>query len=117
MKPGFPVKTALAVLTFAALILIPQVAPALKDYKSLDPRNISALFDFPLRKTAEEPDANPLASPAQMDELRARRMAALMPKNLIDPTHTLDHFYASLLKGEGTRVVHYGDSPTTADLI
>jgi lysophospholipase L1-like esterase len=117
MKPGFPVKTALAVLTFAVLILIPQVAPALKDYKSLDPRNVLSLFDFPLRKTGEEPAANPLASPAQMDELRARRMAALMPKNLIDPTHTLDHFYESLLKGQGTRIVHYGDSPTTADLI
>ena len=29
----------------------------------------------------------------------------------------LDHFYAALLKGEGVHIIHYGDSPTTADLI
>jgi lysophospholipase L1-like esterase len=112
-----PVKTALTVLTFVALILLPQVAPALKNYKSLDPKNVASLFDFPLRKMPEDPEANPLASPAQMDEMRARRLAAIMPKNLVDPTHTLDHFYESLLKGEGVRIIHYGDSPTTADLI
>jgi lysophospholipase L1-like esterase len=40
-----------------------------------------------------------------------------VPKNLEDPGHELDHFYRALLKGGITRVVHYGDSPTTADLI
>jgi lysophospholipase L1-like esterase len=35
----------------------------------------------------------------------------------MDPGHTLDHFYEALEKGGVTRVLHYGDSPTTADLI
>src|SRR5262245_43495647 len=39
------------------------------------------------------------------------------PPNLIDPQHSLDHFYRALLKGGTVRVVHYGDSPTTGDLI
>ena len=36
---------------------------------------------------------------------------------LIDPVRQLDHFYEALLRGGQVRVLHYGDSPTTADLI
>src|SRR6266404_2003016 len=102
-----PVKTALTVLAFIALILLPIVSPALQNYKSLDPRNIAAVFDLPLPKTKEEPAA----------DLHVRLPAAKKPENLVDPTHSLDHFYESLLKGGTTRIVHYGDSPTTGDLI
>jgi lysophospholipase L1-like esterase len=35
----------------------------------------------------------------------------------VDPKRQLDHFYDSLLRGGTVRVIHYGDSPTTADLI
>jgi lysophospholipase L1-like esterase len=40
--------------------------------------------------------------------------------HLFDPNHELDHFYEALLnKGNDgvVRVVHFGDSPTTADLV
>jgi lysophospholipase L1-like esterase len=36
---------------------------------------------------------------------------------LEDGARVLDHFYSSLAAGGTTRIVHYGDSPTTADLI
>ena len=108
-----PIKTGLTVLTFIGLILLPEIAPALKNYKSLDPRDLPLVFDFPLKKKPAGAEAEPLA----IEELRAERQEALAPKNLLDPVHTLDGFYRSLLKGGVTRIIHYGDSPTTADLI
>jgi lysophospholipase L1-like esterase len=105
-----PTKTALTVLTFIGLILLPQVAPALKNYKSLDPHNIGMVLDLPIPKLKTEP-------PLDTAELRGKRLEARAPSNLLDPTHALDHFYESLLKNGTTRIVHYGDSPTTGDLI
>jgi lysophospholipase L1-like esterase len=111
-----PVKTILAVLTFLVLLLLPQFYPAvhffppLGDLKTFDPRNIAAVWDLPV-------PAPGAAEGPSIDELRAKRLEVMAPHNLIDPKHELDHFYAALLKGEGVRVVHYGDSPTTADLI
>src|ERR1043166_1214354 len=81
-------KTALTIITFAALILVPQVAPMLENYKSLEPRNILAVLDFPMHRQAAE-ETNPIA----MEELRARRLQAMAPKSLIDPAHTLDEAF------------------------
>src|ERR1035438_9802274 len=108
-----PIKTGLTVLTFVGLILLPQVAPALKNYKSLDPHNIGVVLDLPVPKVKGEPDTDPAA----VAEMRLKQLQAMSPKNLTDPTHALDHFYESLLKGGTTRILHYGDSPTTGDLI
>ncbi len=68
-------KTALAVATFVALILLPRVVPALKDYASLDPRDIPLVWDLPVPKPKE----------LETDEVRARRLQAQAPQNLIDP--------------------------------
>jgi lysophospholipase L1-like esterase len=70
-----------------------------------------------MRKGAEPEIADPLASPASIDALKAKRMMGTSGHNLVDPGHALDHFYEALLRGDVTRVIHYGDSPTTADLI
>lgn len=106
-----PRKTTLTVIAFAAFVLLPQVAPALRNFKSFDPRNIPMVWDFPVPKRV-----NPDTAPA-LDEIRAKRLQVMAPKHLIDPDGELDHFYEALLKGGVTRVLHYGDSPTTADLI
>lgn len=108
-----PIKTGLTVVTFIGLILLPQVAPALKNYQSLDPHDIVAVLDLPIPKVKGEPDTDPAA----VAEMRLKQLQAMSPKNLSDPTHALDHFYESLLKGGATRILHYGDSPTTGDLI
>lgn len=105
-----PWKTILAVLTFVGLMLAPQVTPQLRNLKAFDPHDIPAVWDMPVPQRAGE------AGP-DVAELRARRLEVMAPHNLVDPQHELDHFYEALLKGEGVRVVHYGDSPTTADLI
>jgi lysophospholipase L1-like esterase len=107
-----PVKTGLAVLTFIGLLLLPQYVPALEKYKSFNPAMIPLVVDLPIKGPPAENDPDP-----RNEELRAKRLEATAPKNLIDPSHELDHFYAALLKGGTTRILHYGDSPTTGDLI
>src|SRR6516164_5140926 len=106
-----PWKTMFTVVTFGGLLLAPQYAPALKNYRLFDPQAISAVWQFPMPKQAAE------ASAAAMEEVRAARLQLMAPQNLSDPHHELDHFYASLLRGGVTRILHYGDSPTTGDLI
>lgn len=117
MKQRLPISTALTLLTFGVLILIPQAVPLLKNFRSLDPQSIPEVTRFPLRAIPEERSADPLASPAALEELRTRRLVMAAPKNLIDPARVLDSFYAALLEGGTSTVLHYGDSPTTADLI
>lgn len=100
-------KTILAVVTFAGLILLPRAVPAFKNYVSLDPRDIPLVWDLPVPKAQE----------IETDPIRARRLEAPRAQNLIDGHGTLDRFYQSLLEGGPVRVLHYGDSPTTGDLI
>ncbi|MBZ5676988.1 MAG: hypothetical protein LAP61_22315 [Acidobacteriia bacterium] len=100
-------KTILAVITFAVLILLPRVVPALKNYVSLDPRDIPLVWDLPVPKPKE----------LETDAVRAQRLQVPKPRNLLDPQRALDHFYDALLQGRPVRVLHYGDSPTTGDLI
>ena len=107
-----PIKTGLAVLTFIGLILLPQYVPALEKFKSFNPATIPLVVDLPIKGPPTEAVAE-----SKSPELRAARLEATVPKNLIDPTHELDHFYAALLKGGTIRILHYGDSPTTGDLI
>ena len=100
-------KTTLAVITFAVLILLPRAVPALKNYVSLDPRDIPLVWDLPVPKPQE----------LETDGVRAQRLQVQKPENLVDPHKTLDHFYQALLQGGRVHVLHYGDSPTTGDLI
>jgi lysophospholipase L1-like esterase len=106
-----PLKTALTVVLFGCLILLPQVVPALQNYKSLDPHDIPLVWDFPVPKIAKKVEDAPAG------EVHIKRLQVAAPENLLDPSHELDHFYAALLRGGSVRVAHYGDSPTTADLI
>jgi lysophospholipase L1-like esterase len=104
----FPLKTTLTVATFTGLLLLPEVAPALTDYRLFNLREALSLLDFYPRKGTPEPvviGLNPAKAPK------------LPPKNLRDGQHALDHFYSALLSGRTVRVLHYGDSPTTGDLI
>jgi lysophospholipase L1-like esterase len=98
-------KTTLAVVTFVALILMPRIVPAFKNYVSLDPRDIPLVWDLPVPK------------PPEIATESVRRLQVRPAPNLVDAHRTLDHFYQALLQGGAVRVLHYGDSPTTGDLI
>ncbi len=117
MRPVIPVKTTLTVLTLGALLMVPQAFPSLKNYMSIEPKSAVAVVTFPLKPAATEALVDPLASPENLNAALNRRLMTKAPKNLIDPAHVMDHFYEALLKGEGAHIIHYGDSPTTADLI
>jgi lysophospholipase L1-like esterase len=117
MRSVIPVKTTLTVLTFAVLLLVPQGIPSLKNYMSIEPKSAIAVVTFPVKPAAAEALVDPLASPAGLSQTVNKRLLAKAPRNLSDPAHVLDHFYAALLRGEGVHIIHYGDSPTTADLI
>ena len=109
MKQRLPISTSLTLLTFGVLILTPQAVPLLKNYRSLDPKAIPEVTRFPLRAPSGEQAAGPLASAAALQEMQTRRLVMAARKNLIDPAHVLDSFYASLLEGGTSTVLHYGD--------
>jgi lysophospholipase L1-like esterase len=109
-KVVMPIKTSLAILSFIGLLFVPLASPALKSFVAFDRQWIWNLIDLPIPKLKTEPLPD-------IEGIRSKRLEVRAPSNLVDPTHTLDHFYAALLKGGTTRIVHYGDSPTTGDLI
>jgi hypothetical protein len=106
-----PWKTILTIATFAGLMLIPQAVPSLENFKTFDPQTVAVVWQMPVPKAPVEPVAK------LRKAIVIHQQLAPSPKSVLDPTNQMDHFYASLLKGGVTRVLHYGDSPTTADLI
>jgi len=117
----FPTKTALTIATLGALFaLLPRVAPAIKG-----PRlsQLASLAEF-------DPGRTPLIpmTPHRTEEIAIEppiihTLAKPTAPLLEDSNGVLDRFYALLWRterkeaGAVTRVTHYGDSPTTADLI
>src|SRR5687767_10913052 len=113
-----PVKPTLVILTLVALMKAPDAMPAFQHYKVLDFHSIPEVLDFKARKTS--------AAPIEDEHLRLRPdkdASSYKVFRLSDPEHSLDHFYEALQRtefrrpGAITRILHYGDSPVTADMI
>ncbi|WP_433974350.1 GDSL-type esterase/lipase family protein [Tunturiibacter lichenicola] len=133
MPSNFPTQTLLAAATFAAILL--AVHYGLDRTKGLDPTStIRPITQFPTDRTSYVPVAKvpippvspTLAIPDPNARGRSPKDAAnstLQSEFLIDDNGVLDHFYAALENlstgpnKRDVRIVHYGDSPTTADLI
>jgi lysophospholipase L1-like esterase len=121
----------LATATFAAILLV--VHYGVSATKGLNPSTLRPITDFPsgraslvpIVKVPPPPVSALLAVPKP--KVHAGAIAAanqtLESQFLVDNNGTLDHFYAALRDlrtGQSrrtVRIVHYGDSPTTADLI
>lgn len=109
-----PKKTTLAIATFAALILV------LEQGKLARPFSLTAALDFRPRVSVvpEEP-----TRPRLVIVPRPRAGVPVIEPNLIDRHGALKAFYQALWRTEAqqsgavTRVLHYGDSPVTADSI
>jgi lysophospholipase L1-like esterase len=129
--PTFPKSTLLAAATFAAILLaVHLAAPA----KGLDPHSLRAATSFRSDRASFIPVV-PLPLPGIPENLAvpnpnapgfnpaAAANLSMVSPYLMDNGGGLDHFYAALddlTTGKRTRpvrIVHYGDSPTTADLI
>jgi lysophospholipase L1-like esterase len=114
LPPLFPKKTSLAILTLAALVGVLETA------KLARPFTVSEVLDF---RPRDIPNVEPLPPiPASTRPVTAFRHPIIEP-NLIDPHDDLRAFYLALWRtelgapGAITRVLHYGDSPVTADSI
>ncbi|MBI2688170.1 MAG: hypothetical protein HYX27_17845 [Acidobacteria bacterium] len=115
---AFPKKPALTLAALAAMMTAPDLLPAFKDYRMLDWSTVPHVLDFQVRTRSDDPIAveqvrlRPDTTPEKADA----------PK-LVDTAGDLQRFYAALHSterrddGAVTRILHYGDSPTTADLI
>ena len=113
-----PAKPSLVILLLILLFKVPDQMPAFKDYKVLDWHSIPKVLDFTPRRVSADP----------VDEEELRLHPDRDPSNykiyrIDSPEGSLTRFYEALRRtelkepGAVTRIVHYGDSPTTADLI
>ncbi|MBL8233112.1 MAG: hypothetical protein JNL98_31730 [Bryobacterales bacterium] len=112
----WPTKPFLTLATFCGILLLTDLAPVLKDYKVMDWRTVPALLDFVNRTRSASPEVE------EQQRLRPDTDAMRQQKHPIeDEGHDLDRFYRALHRAESkegvVRILHYGDSPTTADMI
>lgn len=114
----YPTKVVLTIATLAALMTGPDYIPYFKDYKVLDWSFVPKVLDFAPRARD--------GSPVEAEQLRLHPNTDVNATQLFqlqDPSNNMKAFYKALFysetkQGEGiTRILHYGDSPTTADLI
>lgn len=108
-----PKKTTQAIVTFGGLMLLLNVA------KVARPLAPASLVDFRWQASRAPVTAPPRAAPARPPTSQP----AVAIANLIDDHENLRAFYKALSRTEAkvpgavTRVLHYGDSPVTADSI
>ena len=114
---SYPVQTALTLLLLTALLACARlVAPAIHGPA---PAQFVSIVDFPPGGTLLSPLVRHVEPAPPAASLKRGAPSPLLE----DASPALDHFYASLwrterkLPGAITRIVHYGDSPSTADLI
>lgn len=109
----WPVKPVLTLAALAALLGAPHLVPGLERWRRVEAASAARVLEFTPR------------TPAQVEAAEEMR-AVVAPQGEVlieDPAGVLDPFFAGLLRternerGAVTRIVHYGDSPTTADLI
>ena len=113
----FPLHTALSIVTLGALLALmnPPKAEVLRGFLEFTPELT------PLSPMVRHVDPTESVAPAHLPAI-PNGPAAAEPL-LDDSAGVLDAFYGALRRtvngepGAITRVVHYGDSPTTADLI
>jgi lysophospholipase L1-like esterase len=126
----FPKQTLLAIATFAAILLAVHRVNATK---GLDPSALRPIADFPSGRASFTPLVKvppppipaifAVSKPKLRGAIAVASNSTLESQFLIDNNGALDHFYAALRDlrtGQSrriVRIVHYGDSPTTADLI
>ena len=117
--PILPNKTSLAVGSFLLLAGLPEVVPALGQFRVAPQNLFASMLDFGPRWPIPEP----LPPPPRPTIAHAPAKPAGPAAFLTAPAGSLDAFYQALARTDAkapaavTRVLHYGDSPVTADSI
>ena len=122
----FPISTTLTIVSLGAVLMVLRVwMPAVIDSPKA---MLAAMLDFSPESTPASPLVERRKPESRLVSLERPAAPGGLPArdafhdSLLDDRHgELDHFYESLWrteKGAGmTRILHYGDSPTTADLV
>jgi lysophospholipase L1-like esterase len=112
---AFPIRTALTIAMF--VLMLAAASRFVHGVEAPNPRTATAIVEFTPELTPLQP-WRPHTVPESIVPPRAA-----MRSTLDDRNGGLDRFYAALWRTERgaplaiTRILHYGDSPTTADLI
>ncbi len=118
---GAPRKTTLAIATYAALTLALQYAPVPAPWRLRKLALADSLLAW--HASREHNPADSIAPGARAAEHASRPAPGASPVVIVDAAGSMTHFYEALdrterrLPGAVTRVLHYGDSPVTADSI
>jgi len=119
MKNRFPIHALLMAASF--LLVLWLIYPYLHQGKEPSQQFVAEIFDFNEKNMQLLPR---VAVPQPPRALVPASKPTETPHPLLhDANGSMDHFYASLLeleqrrRDQPVRVAHYGDSPTTADLI
>ena len=118
---AFPVQTALTLLALAAMLAGTHlVFPAIQGPV---PAQFASVVDFAPGHTLVSPLVRHVEPVLPAAPVAPTLKPSAPAEFLEDDGPTLDHFYAALWRTERkspgaiTRIVHFGDSPSTADLI
>lgn len=117
MTSPWPVKSTLAIAAFCGIITAPQFIPQLSNWRVFEWSTVPTVLDFHPRKASVAPVEE------EAERLRPETASTSDVERIHDPKGTMELFYDALLRVERgsrtevVRVLHYGDSPTTADLI
>jgi lysophospholipase L1-like esterase len=129
-----PLKTAVTILLVGLLLAVIPEIPGLRKFGGIRAQQFLALAKVPEVGVPSQPSAGTAAragrtlsraKPAGRPTAQAAKGEPLLPGSpfLFDPHGALQHFYGSLERtaakdpGAVTLVLHYGDSPVTADSI
>ena len=117
----FPKKTFWTVVTIVGMVTGLEYSPELRNYRLVDWPAVVAVGDFqPSRAMPLEPIPEAVL---KTPPTPVRKAARGMVEPLSDPAMSLTAFYEAIERvergepGARVRLAHYGDSPTTADLI
>jgi len=115
-----PVKTALAIGFFGILAGVLPFLPLPIRFGGANPRQFLSAFSLHLPATESPAPIAAAPAPAHIEKTKP---FVPPPADLSIPPGSLDTFFAALRRTESketgaiTRILHYGDSPTTADSI
>ena len=117
----FPRKTFWTVVTMFGMVAGLEYVPELRNYRLLDWDAVKQVGDFaPSRAMPLEPVEEAVLKPGRVYE---KKVVKGQVEPLSDPANSLAAFYEAIERvesgepGAKVRLAHYGDSPTTADLI
>ena len=114
----WPLKPLLAIASFCALISAPRLLPFMYDWHVYEWESMRAVLEFHPSKRSTAPMAD-----AQLELKPEESLKSFLAVRIEDPADSMAPFYEALWNterkypGAVTRILHYGDSPTTADLI